>query len=317
MPEGRRVGLVLGAGGLVGHAWHCGVVAALEREAGWDARSAAVVVGTSAGASVAATLRAGLAPGDHLARATGRPLSPEGRALVAKVATAPGGGLPTRPSFGARRPASPAVLARALLRRPGVVLAAAMPAGTVATTPLGDRIRALFDRPWPDEPLWICAVRLADGRRVVFGCDGVAAPDVGTAVEASSAIPGWFAPVTIDGQRYVDGGAHSPTNADVVGGLGLDLVVVSSPMSAVGAAVGPRAWHGRTLGREVRRLRAAGTPVLVVQPTAEDAAAMGVNAMDASRQAAAAERAARSAAARLARPDAEPLVARLRRATPP
>ena len=47
----------------------------------------------------------------------------------------------------------------------------------------------------------------------------------------SCAIPAFFAPVTIGGVRYVDGGAHSPTNADLVAGLGLDLVVVSSPMS--------------------------------------------------------------------------------------
>ena len=39
-----------------------------------------------------------------------------------------------------------------------------------------------------------------------------------TAVEASSAIPGFFQPVLIDGVRYVDGGAHSPTNADLLAG---------------------------------------------------------------------------------------------------
>ena len=35
----------------------------------------------------------------------------------------------------------------------------------------------------------------------------------------------------IGGRDYVDGGVHSPTNADLLAGLGLDLVVVSSPMS--------------------------------------------------------------------------------------
>ena len=38
--------------------------------------------------------------------------------------------------------------------------------------------------------------------------------------------------VTIGGTRYVDGGAHSPTNVDVVAGQSLDLVIVSSPMSS-------------------------------------------------------------------------------------
>nr|MBA2497574.1 patatin [Acidimicrobiia bacterium] len=54
------IGLVLGAGGVVGSAWHAGVLAALETATGWDARDAAVVVGTSAGSVVTASLRAGL-----------------------------------------------------------------------------------------------------------------------------------------------------------------------------------------------------------------------------------------------------------------
>ena len=43
------IGLVLGAGGVVGQAYQVGVLAALEREAGWDPREAAIIVGTSAG----------------------------------------------------------------------------------------------------------------------------------------------------------------------------------------------------------------------------------------------------------------------------
>ena len=35
---------------------------------------------------------------------------------------------------------------------------------------------------------------------------------MGQAVAASCAIPGYFAPVVVDGVRYVDGGAHSTTN---------------------------------------------------------------------------------------------------------
>ena len=44
-----RIGLVLGAGGEIGYACHAGVLAALAEVIGWDARSAEVVVGTSAG----------------------------------------------------------------------------------------------------------------------------------------------------------------------------------------------------------------------------------------------------------------------------
>jgi len=44
-----RIGLVLGAGGIVGHAFHAGVLGALAEVTGWDPRAAEVVVGTSAG----------------------------------------------------------------------------------------------------------------------------------------------------------------------------------------------------------------------------------------------------------------------------
>jgi NTE family protein len=49
-------GLVLGAGGQVGEAFHRGVVRAMT-DRGLDPRAAEVVVGTSAGAVVAASLR--------------------------------------------------------------------------------------------------------------------------------------------------------------------------------------------------------------------------------------------------------------------
>ena len=64
--------------------------------------------------------------------------------------------------------------------------------------------------------LWIVAVDLDVGRRVVFGAPGRRPSTVGEAVEASCAIPGYFAPVTIDGTRYVDGGVHSTTNGDLL-----------------------------------------------------------------------------------------------------
>ena len=77
-------------------------------------------------------------------------------------------------------------------------------------------------------------MRLSDGQRIVFGRDGATRVPVADAVAASCAVPGFFEPVTIDGVRYVDGGAHSPTNADLVANEDLDLVVVSSPMSVSG-----------------------------------------------------------------------------------
>ena len=237
-----------------------GVLRALS-DHGWDARSAAVVVGTSAGSGVGALLRAGLPARDLAARVLGEPLTAEGARVVAN-APRPATSLAfTIPSGGLPRPASPELLLRSSLRwwqaRPGHFAAGAMPAGRQPTAMIGERIRAVYgDRRWPQQPLWLCALRLRDGRRVVFGRDLAPTPHVATAVEASSAIPGYFTPVEIDGERYVDGGAHSPTNADLLAGLGFDTIVVVSPMSmSAGVPVAPsragRWWWHRQLDREV------------------------------------------------------------------
>ncbi len=200
--------------------------------------------------------------------------------------------------------------------RPAALAAAAMPEGRVPTELIATGLRPLFDR-WPEQSLWINAVGLESGRRVTFGRDLRVHTDVATAVAASSAIPGFFAPVAIEGVRYVDGGVHSPTNADLVAGLELDLVVVSSPMSMArnGVRLAPDQLARRlslmALAREVRRIRSAGTPVLAFQPTGTVLDVMGWNAMDASRRADVTRRAFTSAARRLERPDARDRVALL------
>jgi NTE family protein len=60
------VGIVLGAGGVLGGAWMAGALAALNRVTGWDPREADCLVGTSAGAVFAALLAAGVAPARFL-----------------------------------------------------------------------------------------------------------------------------------------------------------------------------------------------------------------------------------------------------------
>lgn len=303
------VALVLGAGGAVGAAYHAGVVAALHDVSGFDARDADLVVGTSAGSGIAASLRAGLAPADHLARATDGELSPEGAELLDP--------LTTELDFGRRAlvvplPASPRLVAASVLRRgrprPGLALAGLLPRGTTDAEPIGDAVRALHRAPWPAAPTWICAVDLTSGRRVVFGRDDVDA-DLGQAVQASSAVPGLFKPVKVGRAHHIDGAVHSPTNADLVAGLGYDLAIVVSPMTAVPSAlarrvVAPgRAYHARLLREEVEAVRARGTRVVTIQPTAADLAVAGFDAMDRSRRVGVATQAYESARAKLERAD--------------
>lgn len=298
---------MLGGGGLVGHAWHVGVVAALADATGWDARRAAVVVGTSAGAVAAAELRAGFHPFDLLRPGGG-----------AAPATTP------RPVVGpaSRRPACLSLAVRALVPwrlRPGMVAAGLLPRGRRDPDIIRHAVDCLSDRRWPEEPLWVCAVRLDDGRRVVFGRDPEGAVDVGTAVAASCAMAGFFTPVRVGEHDHVDGGAHSATNADLLDHAGLDLVVVSAPLS-LGAAPGRqhrrlpsparahRLAHAARLRRELEALRRGGTPVLVLEPEPDDLAVMGgIGAsMDFDRRVAAAERARAGVVARLSRPELDP-----------
>ena len=289
------VTLVLGAGGVVGHAWHVGVLAGVLEGTDWDARRADVVLGTSAGSMVAALLRAGIGPADLAARATGEAVSTEARRILeAAGMTGPPPGPPGPPRPKAFRPASVGMLGRAAMTpwrfRPGLVLAGALPRGEVDPGYAG-LVGRLFPTGWPAQPLWLNAVRLADGARVVFGKDHDAGGDVGAAVAASCAIPGYYAPVAVAGDDYVDGGAHSPTNADLAAD-GPGLVVVSSPMSVGRGALRPstalvgRLTHRTTLQREVAGLRRKGRSVVTFQPGAEDLAVMGgsANALDPGRR---------------------------------
>lgn len=311
-----RIGLVLGAGGVVGHAYHAGILDGLAGATGWDPRDAEVIVGTSAGSVVGALLRAGFSAGDLAARTTGAPLSPEGAELVTRSELAGVSRVPSRTPGQRRLPrmASPALLARAAFRpfwmnRPGVMLAGALPAGPVPTELVAAAFRPLFGADWPDRDLWLTAVRLRDGRRVVFGRDGGPAAHVADAVAASCAIPSFFAPVEIGGVTYVDGGAHSPTNADLVAERDLDLVVVSSPMSVAGNRLRPaldlpaRRLCQFYLGQEVTRIRRRGVPVLTFQPTGDDLKAMGMNAMDQARRKPVTEQVRESARKKLERED--------------
>lgn len=289
-----RVGVVLGAGGSLGYAFHAGVLAALHDVAGFDAGRADLLLGTSAGSVAAAFLAGGLPGRDFGAGALDRELSPEGARVVARVR---GHGDTDRPPDpGPRRPlrpSAPGLLGRLALRpwraRAGVVATALLPEGRTPNRDVRARVRSLLGERWP-ERLRVVAVGLDDGRRVVFGGPSAPATAPAAAVAASCAIPAYYAPVRIDGVRYVDGGVHSPTNADVLAGGDLDLVVVSSPMSVVvgGSSVGRdlpmRLWFARMLDREVERLQKSGIDVVTIEPTGADQEAMGAELMDPSRR---------------------------------
>ncbi len=311
---GRRVGIVLAGGGSVGVAYHGAILAALEEATGWDPRLAEVIVGTSAGSITGAMVRAGL-PASDLARISeGAPLSAEGRAIFAHQHRPHR----PRPSLALPRPPRPDAMVHALVdtarnpfRRNIGALAAFLPEGVISTRPLTEGFDRVYDGRWPTAALWLCAVRLRGSSRVVFGAPGAPTAPVGLAVGASCAIPGHFAPVVIAGERYVDGGAHSMANLDLVEPLGLDLVIVSSPMTGAPGlrpdALLRRALRAR-LAREADRLRRQGTEVVLFEPERDDLAAMGLNPMDVRRRLAVSRQARSTALRRLDRGDLQGLL---------
>lgn len=289
IPPVSRVGLVLGAGGVVGQAYQAGVLAALDELLGWDARTAELIVGSSAGSVTGTSLRMGVGSADLAAMATGAPLSPEGERLYAEFLPdsselpVPAAGSWIRPW----RLPSVALLARAARRplafRPGVAAMTLVPPGTVRLDARAAPLHQLVGDRWPDR-LWICAVRRTDGGRVVFGRPGAPPAALARAVLASCAIPGYFAPIDIGGVEYVDGGVHSSTNADVLRTERLDVAVVVAPMSTHRprrrSPDGPLRWAShRRLDREARTLQSRGTMVVRFEPGPETLHAMGLRMM--------------------------------------
>ena len=292
-----KVGLVLGAGGIQGGAWLTGALDALAEGTGWDPASADYVVGTSAGAMIGALSASGIPPWfmvahsrgevfDDVRDARGRPAAESDRAA--------GAGFRLERTWPPIGPGSWRLALRTLTnpRRytPATVATGWLPRGIFSVDGLKETITGVVPSGWSPHPnLWIVACDYMTGRRTPFGRSDAPAADLANAVAASCAIPGLYHPVTIGGRRYVDGGIYSASNADILRNEDLDLVICLNPTSTLHPirAINPRdvfnivfqRASGRRLGSEAKKLRAAGTDVVLIQPTDEDLEAMGPNLM--------------------------------------
>lgn len=324
-----RVGLVLGAGGVLGGAWLTGALEALARESGWDPGSAEEIVGTSAGSVIGAFTAAGVPGWFMVAHSAGESFDglegPDGR--PAAEADRAGGG-----SFGLHR-GLPAIgpgslrmalttLGSPLRHTPLQLVAGWAPQGFFSTDSIKETVRRAVSGRWVEHPGYrAVACDYGTGRRVVFGRADAPTADVADAAAASCAIPGFFRPVSIAGRRYVDGGVCSPSNLDLLAGHGLDLVICLNPLSSLDRDVygGPldrfnqasRQSNGRRLGHEAKRVRRSGTEVLLVQPVAEDLRTMGRNMMSGVRRHQVIETARETVAEQLRAPAARELLAGL------
>ena len=207
--------LVLAGGGVAGIAWELGVLRGVaDVDAALAERLVAcdVVVGTSAGAAVAAQITSGT----PLSRLYDAQLAQESAELEVDV--------DLEALFERLAEATSASTDPVERRR----LIGAL-AQETETVPEATRTAAVRTRlpvtTWPERDLQIAVVDAETGElRVLDRHSGVPLVD---AVAASCAVPGVWPPVTLGERRYVDGGVRSVTNADLAGRC--DTVVVITP----------------------------------------------------------------------------------------
>jgi NTE family protein len=290
-----RRALVLGGGGVLGGTWAVGALAAMEQQFGFAAADVDLIVGTSAGSVIAALLGSGVDVPQLEQQYGDKPVTAGPLAGYSfDPVQATGGKRPGMPKL--LGPGSPRLIGtslRHLRQMPATtVLSAFMPEGTKSLERIGHLIDAVTPLgEWsPHRGVWIVAMDYEDGRRVVFGRPGARVAPLSSAVMASCAIPGWFAPVTIDGKQYVDGGAVSATSIDVLAHAGMDEVYVVAPMisfamdhpTSVSARL-ERRWRvevTKAARREAAVVRSAGANVRMIGPGPEDLTAIGANLMD-------------------------------------
>lgn len=242
--------LVLGGGGVAGIGWMTGLLLGL------DLRPADRIVGTSAGATVAAQITSGIGLPALFERQVDPAL--QGMELV-----------PHPHLFALMMQALPVLVAlgdpEERTRRIGHL---ALEASTVSEAERRGVIEGRLPRhDWPDVPLTLVAVDTATGETTRFERgSGVLLVD---AVAASCAVPGIWPPMTIDGRRYMDGGIRSSDNADLA--LGCGRVLVVSPLGTQGPSL------GRGVADQVAELEQGGASVRLIEPDTASRAAMGHN----------------------------------------
>lgn len=236
-PPRRRCALALAGGGVVGGMYQVGALAALEERLSGTC-DFDIYVGCSAGSVVASILANGV-PASEIYRANDQDL-PEplnfGRTAVY-------GGDSFRQACGRFGRLVWAVGKNAMAGLRGSIpdmLARAerdLPSGFFSLAALERWMRSMFAaRGLSNEfsslrhTLLIPAIDLDRAERVVFGRGELRGVAVSQAIAASSAIPGFFEPYTLDGRDYVDGGVGFCGHADLAVEAGADTVLVVNPL---------------------------------------------------------------------------------------
>lgn len=285
----QKRALVLGCGGALGGAWTAAALRNAENRLNWDFRNADVIIGTSAGAVVGTLLSAGVSVDEIAHWQAGHSKSP-----FAEEAAS----VPDHPPLPKPALTAPGLLRPLLKRKISLMtaLSGMLPVGTSDMQGFVDLIDAVVTPgQWTRHPAtWLMAVDTANGQRVALGYPG--SPDIpmSKAVCASYAVPGWCPPVEHAGRTYIDGGAASPTSADLLVSTDVSEAIVVAPMASTEtrlprnpAEVAERLLRKqmtRIVQREIRQLEHAGIRVRTLFPGPDDLTVMGYNLMDRSRR---------------------------------
>jgi NTE family protein len=251
--------LVLGGGGVAGIAWENGILRGIADTAPAAAQlllDSDVLVGTSAGATVAAQIGSGLSIDGLFAR----------QVQERSAEIDPGVGIDAVTDLFLDAMSQPDTTVAQKRQRIGkVALATRTVAESVRRDVIARRLPALD---WPDRVLRVTAIDIATGELVVF--DRASGVDLVDAVAASCAVPGAWPPVTIGQRRYMDGGIGSTINLDVAEDCDIAVVLVPAGVSAPSSfGAGPAAEVGAFSGQ-----------ALGVFADNESLAAFGSNALD-------------------------------------
>ncbi len=265
--------LVLGAGGPLGAAWEAGLVAGRAKRQ--PALHPDLILGTSAGATIGAQLALGRSPQAVF----------EGQIQHAKSLDTRSNQPPPRTDKPGSSPQPPFVaelvrLALAGQETPRTLLAQighqALHAKAMPEERFKAQLRPLFTThdAWP--ATFACvAVNAGTGEVVVW--DRSSGVELLDAVAASACPPFVALPITIHGQRFMDGGLRSTTNADLADRSARLLVLAPS---AVGEMAGPVRAQ---IDRETKALFLADDEVRIVMPDQASAEAIGPDPLDGTR----------------------------------
>lgn len=242
-PSNRKFGLACAGGGIEGAVYEIGSLAALEdaMEGISFTRDIDTYVGVSAGAIITACLANGVSPRElskailsH--QADVHPINPEIFFTPAVSEYIRRGLKVPRLITGALRdfitnPGDTTVLG-ALSR-----LVNALPVGLFDNEPIAHYFESNFSLPGRtndfrklEKKLRIVAVELDSGKTVRFGDAGWDHVPVSKAIQASSALPAVYLPVSIGGKYFVDGVARRTVHASVALEEGVDLLLCLNPI---------------------------------------------------------------------------------------